>query len=186
MNYLEYDRHHIFEEQKATFRLLFNEIDLSKICFVGGVADYLNLRDYYDMPVHDLDVVYQDEADLEPLKKYIEMERYHCKFYEFDEMEVLVGQHFINNKRVHIDFFRRNFIYGGVTTSMLLGREVRHSTFESMKKFHNDHIGKLTSRAMGVDYEWKRLYKHSKKASLYNLVTYQQEKQSKELMYERA
>ena len=45
-----------------------------------------------------------------------------------------------------------------------------------MKKVHNDEIPLKTSEARGNSYEWKRLYKHSKKASLYNNVIFLQEK----------
>lgn len=184
MDYLEFDNTHIFKEQKATFQLLFETLNLDKVYFVGGVADYLNLRDHFEMPVHDVDIVYQDERDLAPLWDRITLRRHVCKFYEFDEMEVLVGDYFIYGKRVHIDCFKRNLMYGGVSKSQLLGETVRHSSFETMRKFHNDHVGKLTSRVMGVNYEWKRLYKHSKKASLYNLVRYKEQKEQNVLAYE--
>lgn len=183
MDYLNYDNKAIYEEQKATLRVVFEHLDLSKVTFVGGVADYLNLRHEFRMPVHDLDIVYTNEADLQPLIDIVGVHRHKCKFYEFDEMEVLVTEHMINDKRVHIDFFKRNFIYGGVNVSPLLGTNVRHTSFESMKKFHNDHVAKLTSKALGMNYEWKRLYKHSKKASLYNLIEYRREKNIKELDY---
>ena len=184
MNYKAFDTNYIYEEQQATFRLLFETLDLSKVSFVGGIADYLNLRDYYEMPVHDVDLVYWNEEDLEPLWKKMSLRRHVCKFYEFDKMEVLVGDYFVNGKRVHIDCFKRNHIYGGISQSELLGETVQHASFGTMLKFHNEHVAKLTSKAMGSNYEWKRLYKHSKKASLYNLVRYRQEKKHNTLLHE--
>ena len=80
--YSEYDRKHIFNEQQATFESVFSKVDLSKIAFVGGVADYLNLRDYYDMPVNDLDIIFQDEEDLRQIIDNEGVERVACKFYK--------------------------------------------------------------------------------------------------------
>jgi len=183
MDYLKKDNLAIYEEQKATFQFIFDHVNLSKIAFVGGVADYINLRDYYKMPVHDLDIIYQNEDDLKEIINKIGVKRHLCSFYKFDQMQVLVADFFINNKRVHIDFFKRNYIREGITTSYLLGHQVKHSSFESMQKFHNAHVSMLTSDALGEKYEWKRLYKHSKKASLYNMICYQKEKLTKDLSH---
>jgi len=174
--YSEYDRKHIFNEQQATFESVFSKVDLSKIAFVGGVADYLNLRDYYDMPVNDLDIIFQDEEDLRQIIDNEGVERFDCKFYKYNSKEVLVSEFFVDGKRVHIDYYQRNFSAVRLTQSYLLGYRVMHASFKEMKKFHNDQIGRLTSSAMGKDYDWKRLYKHSKKASLYNNVDYLSEK----------
>ena len=184
MRVLKTDEAYIFDEQKEVFRVLFKDIDLTKITFVGGVADYLNLREYYDLPLHDIDIAYKDEADLQKVIDLIGVKRYYSKFYEFDQPKVLVTNYLINNKPVHIDFFNKRFTHNSIAKSMLLGQEVRHASFETMKQFHNTQISKLTSEALGNNYEWKRLYKHSKKASLYNLITYQKNKIEKELAYE--
>jgi len=183
MNQTKPDTIAIFEEQKATFRMLFECLDLSKVVFVGGVADYLNLRAYYEMPVHDIDIRYTDNEDLEAVREHISLHQHSSEFYECEQNQVLVGEYVVNQKSVHVDFFKPNFKYYGYTTSTLLGREVRHSSFQTMKRFHNDHIAKLTSSSLGPRYKWKRLYKHSKKASLYNLVSYQEEKESKIVLH---
>ncbi|MBV1923926.1 MAG: hypothetical protein KUG68_07865 [Flavobacteriaceae bacterium] len=183
MNYLKKDNLSIYHEQKATFQFIYDHVDLSKITFVGGVADYINLRDYYKMPVHDLDIIFQDEEDLKEIIKKIGVKKYTSSFYKIDQMEVLVAKFFINNKSVHIDFFKLNNIREGISKSYLLGKQVQHSSFKSMQTFHNTYVGKLTSDVLGEKYEWKRLYKHSKKASLYNMITYQKEKLVKELIH---
>lgn len=174
--YTNYDLQYIFEEQQATFRHIFNLLDTSKIAFVGGVADYINLREYYHMPVHDLDVVYENEEDLKPIIETDGVKRYKCNFYKFNTDKVLVSEFFVNQKRVHIDYFKRNFFSIKLSQSVLLGEKVWHASFQEMKKFHNDQIGMLTSDKMGKLYDWKRLYKHSKKASLYNNIAFLEEK----------
>ncbi|WP_035091343.1 MULTISPECIES: hypothetical protein [Aquimarina] len=178
ITYEEKDRANIFLEQQEVFKQIFELLDCSKIAFVGGVADYINLRSYYDMPVHDLDIIYQDEEDLVSVIEKYNLIRHGINFYNINESkEVLVSEIFINNKRVHIDYFKRNFAMIELKESYLLGRKVLHCSFSEMMKFHNDHIPLLTSQAMGSNYEWRRLYKHSKKASLYNNVCYLKEKE---------
>lgn len=174
--YQEYDQAQIFKEQQAALKNVYSLTDLSKIAFVGGVADYINLRPYYEMLINDLDIIYKEEEDLQMFIKKNDIKRYTCKFYKFNSQEVLVAEYLINGKRVHIDYYRRNFSVMKLTQSYLLGVKVWHASFGEMKKFHNDQIGRLTSAAMGKDYDWKRLYKHSKKASLYNNVDYLEEK----------
>lgn len=177
ITYLEKDQKNIFLEQQAVFEKIFDLLDLSKIAFVGGVADYINLRDYYDMPVHDLDIIYQEEEDLAPIIEKERLIRHAINFYNInDAQEVLVSEIFVNDKRVHVDYFKRNFGQVRLQESMLLGHKVLHASFDEMKKFHNDHIPLLTSEVMGTNYDWKRLYKHSKKAGLYNNVEYLKEK----------
>ncbi|AXT58663.1 hypothetical protein J8L88_20760 [Aquimarina sp. MMG015] len=177
ISYEEEDRANIYLEQQAVFEKIFQLLDSSKIAFVGGVADYINLRSYYEMPVHDLDIIYQDEKDLTPVIEKYNLRRHGINFYNINESrEVLVSEIFINKKRVHIDFFKRNFSKMRLQESYLLGTKVLHTSFDEMMKFHNDHIPLLTSDTMGANYEWRRLYKHSKKASLYNNVRYLKEK----------
>jgi len=179
--YEEKDRLNIYSEQQAVFRKIFGLLDRSKIAFVGGIADYINLRPYYDMPVHDLDIIYQSEEDLKPVLKKYNLIRHGINFYDVnDSKEVLVSEIFVNNKRVHIDYFKRNFSHVRLKESHLLGYKVLHADFDEMMKFHNDHIPLLTSNAMGEKYEWRRLYKHSKKAALYNNICYLRDKGSLE------
>ncbi len=170
------DSEHIFKEQQLAFELLFKYVDPLWIVFVGGVADYLNLREYYDMPVHDIDVVYERQEDIQDMLQVVGAEQHQCKFYENDNKDVLTSEFHVNGMRVHFDFFRRNFFSIPTTRSQLLGRTVQYASFDEMQRFHNEHIPKLTSRATGRHYEWKRLYKHSKKASLYNNVCFLKER----------
>ena len=176
-NYLEFDEYNIFYEQKETLNYLFNNVDLEKVAFVGGVADYLNLRKYYQMPINDVDIIFEEEDVLDTLKEKNELVKYQCSFYQNrDVREVLVSNHDINGKKVHVDYFKRNFGSIGMAKSFLLGQPVYHASFEEMKQFHNNQIPKLTSETMREKYEWKRLYKHSRKGSLYNNIVYLKEK----------
>lgn len=174
--FLQEDEKNIFYEQKQALKNIFEKLDMSKIAFVGGIADYINLRTYYDMPVNDIDIIYKDEEDLLPIKENDGITRYFSRFYE-QEGEVLVSEFMINDKNVHTDFYQRDFSRIRMVQSPLLGTMVWHATFNEMKTFHNNQIPLITSEAMGRKYEWKRLYKHSKKASLYNNVCYLQEKE---------
>ncbi|CAA9197830.1 hypothetical protein ACHRVW_16125 [Flavobacterium collinsii] len=174
--FLKEDEKNIFYEQKQALKNIFEKLDMSKIAFVGGIADYINLRSYYDMPINDIDIIYQDEEDLLPIKENDGITRYFTRFYDL-EVEVLVSEFKIDNKEVHADFFKRVFSKIRLVQSPLLGTMVWHATFNEMKAFHNNQIPLITSEAMGQKYEWKRLYKHSKKASLYNNVCYLEEKQ---------
>ncbi|RZS92504.1 hypothetical protein [Aquimarina brevivitae] len=176
---LELDHQYIYQEQKETINFVLNTLDISKIAFVGGVADYLNLRQYYQMPVNDLDIIFENEEDLEPIKDQSDLQKFRCSFYQNDKVkEVFVSEYFVNERRVHIDYFKRNFGPIRLTKSPLLGTIVYHASFEEMKKFHNNQIPLLTSKNMGEKYEWKRLYKHSRKASLYNNIEFLKEKNS--------
>jgi hypothetical protein len=175
-DFLEEDTNTIFLEQQKAFDHIFNKLDLSKIAFVGGVADYINLRSYYEMPINDLDIIYENEEDLSSIIENGEITRHITSFYKMNIGEVLVSEFNVNGKDVHIDFYKRKFSKMSLMKSLLLGKMVWHATFKEMKKFHNNQIPELTSEVAGKDYEWKRLYKHSKKASLYNNVSYLEEK----------
>ncbi|WP_264529082.1 hypothetical protein [Flavobacterium sp. N502540] len=174
--FLKEDEQNIFYEQKQALKNIFENLDITKIAFVGGIADYINLRAYYDMPINDIDIIYENEDDLSLIKKNEGITRFFNRFYDL-QGEVLVSEYLINDKNVHTDYYKRDFSKIGLTQSYLLGEMVWHATFDEMKTFHNDQIPKLTSDATGEKYEWKRLYKHSKKASLYNNVCYLDEKQ---------
>ncbi len=182
--YSDQDRANIFVAQQEALAHVFNVIDLSKIAFVGGVADYINLRSYYDMPVHDLDILYEKEEHLKPIIENEGVIRHFSPFYKMSKGKVLVSEFFTNGKRVHTDYFKRNFYELRLTQSPLLGTLVWHASFKEMKKFHNEQIPELTSGTMGRDYEWKRLYKHSRKASLYNNVGYLKEKEQLQTLNE--
>jgi hypothetical protein len=166
ITFLKEDEKNIFYEQQQALKNIFEKLDLSKIAFVGGIADYINLRSYYDMPVNDIDIIYEQDG----------ITKYFSRFYNTGG-EVLVSEFFVNNKNVHTDFYKRNFSKIKLTQSPLLGKMVWHATFNEMKTFHNIQVPEVTSAAMGKKYEWKRLYKHSKKASLYNNISYLEEKQ---------
>jgi len=170
------DEKNIFQEQKEALKSIFEKLDMSKIAFVGGIADYLNLRSYYDMPVNDIDIIYENEADLLPIQEQYGIRKYCTRFYSMEAGEVLVSEYPFNNKKIHADYYKRNFSRIKLTQSPLLGRMVWHASFTEMKEFHNKQVPLITSQAMGANYEWKRLYKHSKKASLYNNVCYLEEK----------
>jgi hypothetical protein len=176
ITFLKEDEKNIFYEQQQALKNIFEKLDLSKIAFVGGIADYINLRSYYDMPVNDIDIIYEEEEDLLPIKEQDGITKYFSRFYNTGG-EVLVSEFFVNNKNVHTDFYKRNFSKIKLTQSPLLGKMVWHATFNEMKTFHNIQVPEVTSAAMGKKYEWKRLYKHSKKASLYNNISYLEEKQ---------
>lgn len=175
--YEKEDRANIYYEQQVALESIFELLDRSKIAFVGGIADYINLRSFYDMPVNDLDIIYQNEEDLSPVIENYNLRRHGINFYHInDSNQVLVSEIFVNDRRVHVDYFKRNFAHIRLKESFLLGYKVLHARFDEMMKFHNDHIPLLTSDAMGSGYEWRRLYKHSKKAALYNNVCYLKEK----------
>ena len=54
---LKEDEQNIFYEQKQALKNIFKNLDITKIAFVGGIADYINLRSYYDMPINDIDII---------------------------------------------------------------------------------------------------------------------------------
>ncbi|REG99100.1 hypothetical protein [Flavobacterium aquicola] len=174
--FLEIDKKNIFTEQQKALGFIFDNLDLSKIAFCGGVADYLNLRQYYQMHINDLDIIYENEEDLDPIKNKVDVKRYISKFYRTRNGETLVYKFKIYGKEINVDNFPKDFSTLTLTQSPLLGKMVWHSSFNEMKKFHNNEIHLKTSEIAGINYEWKRLYKHSKKASLYNNVTFLEEK----------
>ena len=181
MKSISKDELNIFDEQKAAFRFLFETVNLDDVVFVGGVADYLNIRDHFELPVHDIDISYYNDQVIEDLSQKISLEKHNSRFYDCDSYEVHIGKFYIGKKRVHFDLFRPNFSYCGIATSELLGRTVQHSCFDTMRRLHNDHISQFTSKATAQDYNWNRLYKHSRKAGLYNLITYRKEKGTNEI-----
>ncbi|PXY46376.1 hypothetical protein [Flavobacterium hydrophilum] len=175
-SFLEYDKKNILTEQQKALGFVFDNLDLSKIAFCGGIADYLNLRQYYQMRVNDLDIMYENEEDLNPIKHKVDIKRYTSKFYRTKNGETLVYKFKIYGKEINVDNFPNDFSRLGLTQSPLLGKMVWHSSFDEMKKFHNNEIHLKTSEIAGINYQWKRLYKHSRKASLYNNVTFLEEK----------
>lgn len=175
-SFLEFDQKNILTEQQKALGFIFDNLDLSKIAFCGGIADYLNLRQYYQMRVNDLDIMYENEEDLNPIKNKVDIKRYTSKFYRTKNGETLVYKFKIHGKEINVDNFPNDFSRLALTQSPLLGKMVLHSSFNEMKKFHNSEIHLKTSEVTGINYEWKRLYKHSRKASLYNNVTFLEEK----------
>ena len=180
-NYFDIDNRLIFYEQKQVLQKLFDKVDLSKIVFVGGIADYLNLRDHYYLTVNDVDVAYENESDLQPFLETYPCERFKSKFYGIFSDTVIIADLPVGEKVVHFDFFQRKINYDRVKTTKLLGKKVLHMNFDAMRNFHNKEIGKQISKVAQKEYEWKRLYKHSIKASLYNFIYHDLDKEYREL-----
>jgi hypothetical protein len=175
-SFLEYDKKNIRSLQQMALEFLFNNVNLSKVVFCGGIADYLNLRQYYDITINDIDLLFENEQDLQPMMNKLETKRYRSKFYKTKNGEALVHIFRIGENAINIDSFPRDFSHSTFIQSTLLGKMVWHTSFEESKKNHNNEIHLNTSAAKGIDYQWRRLYKHSRKASLYNNVTFLEEK----------
>jgi hypothetical protein len=175
ISFLELDKQNIFNEHQEVLEFIFNTLDISKIGFVGGIADYINLRQYYEMPINDIDIIYENENDITAVDGVMKLEKFYANFFQLSSNEVLVSEFKIGDKNVHIDYYKRNFNNLRLKQSPLLSKMVWHIPFKEMQRFHNMMIPELTSEAMGTDYDWERLYKHSKKAALYNNVTYLKE-----------
>ncbi len=177
MDTLKYDKSHILESRQEALHLLFSTLDLTKVSFVGGIADYINLRGKYVMPINDIDLVFRDEEDLKALAQVLPLKRFESK-YATDTNIVYVTNFEHKTAPIHIDCFRQHTIYNRPTsTSDLLGHQVNHHSFKGMKQFHNEHVELMSSDSKLHEYEWKRLYKHSRKAALYNLICYKRDKQ---------
>ncbi|WP_408028959.1 hypothetical protein [Tenacibaculum xiamenense] len=143
---------------------------MKKIVFIGGIADYINLRKQYHLMVNDIDIAFENENDIAPFLNNYGYKKYRNRFYSSEENEVIVVNIPIGGKSVHFDFFKKGFRHLEVEHSYLLGEKVMHAGFNRMRRFHNREIGNQTSTMQRERYEWKRLYKHSIKASLYNAV----------------
>lgn len=179
MKDLNYDKTHILPEHQKLFEILFKTMNLEKVVFVGGIADYLNLRHEFDMPINDIDLCFRDTEHIKNFSQIYPMRKY-PSVYTKDALAVYTGAVQIAKRRIHFDLFQQPSIFTRpVSQSELLGRKVLHTSFEGMRDFHNEHVGLLSSEQMGHEYEWKRLYKHSRKAALYNMITYKREKQFK-------
>lgn len=175
-SFLDYDKKNIRSLQQMALEFLFNNVDMSKIVFCGGVADYINLREYYDITINDIDLIYENELDIKPIINKLETRRYNSKFYKTKNGEALVTIFRIGEMSINIDSFPRDFCKSAYTQSYLLGKMVWHTSFEDSKNSHNNEVHLNTSEAKGNDYQWRRLYKHSRKASLYNNITFLEEK----------
>jgi hypothetical protein len=172
MNTLAYDTQHIYEEHRETFALLRDTIDLSQVAFVGGIADYLNLRGRQEMPINDFDLIISNPSVIAPLKNKLRFTQTETLYLD-ESSAVFQANNNVNNCYVHLDFFVVTSIYEhSLITSNFLGTAVRHHDFETMRKFHNNQIPVFNSVVKGIEYDWKRLYKHSSKAGLYNLLSY--------------
>lgn len=170
MNYLQYDTTHIYKEHQDTFALLRDTIDLEQVAFVGGIADYLNLRGHHKMPVNDFDLVISNPAVIDPLKEIIHFAHTET-LYLNETSSVFQSNYIVDDCCVHLDFFEVSSIYEHpICRSEFLGTEVQHYDFETMRTFHNNQISVFTTDVKGADYDWKRLYKHSRKGGLYNLI----------------
>ncbi|RKR05624.1 hypothetical protein C8C83_4975 [Flavobacterium sp. 90] len=175
-SFLEYDKRNIRGFQQMALEFLFNNVNMSKVVFCGGIADYINLREYYDITINDIDIIFENEQDLQPMISKLPTRRYPSKFYKTKNGEALVNIFRVGETSINIDSFPRDFSNATHIQSPLLGKMVWHTSFEESKINHNNEIHLNTSQAKGNDYEWKRLYKHSRKASLYNNVTFLEEK----------
>lgn len=175
-SFLEYDKKNIRQLQQMALEFLFNNVNMSKVVFCGGIADYLNLREYYDITINDIDLLFENELDLLPMTNKLATKRYLSKFYKTKNGEALVNIFRVGENSINIDSFSRDFSNSTFIQSPLLGKMVWHTSFEESKKNHNNEIHLNTSAAKGIDYQWRRLYKHSRKASLYNNVTFLEEK----------
>lgn len=175
-SFLEYDKKNIRSLQQMALEFLFNNVNMSKIVFCGGIADYLNLREYYDITINDIDFLFENELDLQPMTNKLVTRRYISQFYEAKNGVALVNIFNVGEASINIDSFPIDFSNLIYTQSPLLGKMVWHTSFEFSKKNHNNEIHLNTSEARGINYQWKRLYKHSRKASLYNNVTFLEEK----------
>lgn len=182
MDSIKYDTKHILKEHQEALQLLFDAVDLSKITFVGGIADYLNLRTHFKLPINDIDMVFSDYKTLEEFGKIVPLKRFKST-YHTDTDSVFIGNYTSKGHEIHFDFFKQYSIHKTANSkSSLLGQTVYHTTFKGMQDFHNGQIASLTSDVTKDKYDWKRLYKHSRKAALYNLLCYKQEKE--QLTYE--
>ncbi|WP_337965496.1 hypothetical protein [uncultured Flavobacterium sp.] len=175
-SFLEYDKRNIRGFQQMALEFLFNNVNMSKVVFCGGIADYINLREYYDITINDIDIIFENEQDLQPMITKLATRRYLSKFYKTKNGEALVNIFRVGETSINIDSFPRDFSNETHIQSPLLGKMVWHTSFEESKDNHNNEIHLNTSQAKGNDYEWRRLYKHSRKASLYNNVTFLEEK----------
>lgn len=173
---LEYDKKNIRSFQQMALEFLFNNVNMSKVVFCGGIADYINLREYYDITINDIDLIFENEIDLQPMTSKLATKRYNSKFYKTKSGEALVNIFRVGDKSINIDSFPRDFTNVTHIQSPLLGKMVWHTSFEDSQKNHNNEIHLNTSEAKGIDYQWRRLYKHSRKASLYNNITFLEEK----------
>ena len=177
MNYFEYDTAHICKEHRQLFKELFQCLDLDKVVFVGGIADYLNLRPDFEMPINDIDLTFRSKSHITAFTQRYPMKR-HESIYSNDALHVFTGGCTINGRHIHFDFFQQDSVFiRPVAKSELLGQQVLHTSFVGMQAFHNEYIALMSSDEQAENYEWKRLYKHSKKASLYNLLSYRKEKE---------
>ena len=174
--FLDYDRTNIALFQQMALQFIFDNVDLNKVAFCGGIADYVNLREYYDMDINDIDLMYENERDLHLIMKKLGTKRYISKFYKTKNGEALVHIFRIGKKVINIDSFLKDFSKSNLVRSALLGHMIWHSSFEDCKKNHNDEIPLKISEESGLNYDWKRLYKHSRKAGLYNNVKFLEEK----------
>lgn len=165
---LHIDETLIYKEQQEVLGYVFEKIDLSAIVFIGGIADYINLRENYHLVINDIDIAYENEEDIADFIQEYGYTKYKNKFYKTLNNEVTVVEIPFGDKSVHFDFFKKDFKKIGINESFLLGKKVRHGSFDEMRNFHNKEIGNQTSTMQNEKYEWKRLYKHSIKASLYN------------------
>ncbi|MEP2935287.1 MAG: hypothetical protein ABJM06_06190 [Gilvibacter sp.] len=176
MNHLEYDTENIYNEHRKTFEMLRDHIDLSQVAFVGGIADYLNLRGHHKMPVNDFDMVISNPLVIEPLKELIRF-AHTDTLYLNETSSVFQSNYIVDDCCVHLDFFMVSSIYEqAVCTSQFLGTPVQHYDFATMREFHNNQISIFTTDVKGEAYDWKRLYKHSRKGGLYNLIALKNKK----------
>lgn len=186
MDVLKYDRAHILKEHQEILHVIFETIDMDKVVFVGGIADYLNLRPKYQMPVNDIDLCFRAKEHIANFEKRFKMTRY-PSLYMRDAKAVFNGECVVDGKSVHFDFFQQSSIYTRpISQSSLLGQKVLHTSFEGMQAFHNEHIELLCSDSLGEKYNWKRLYKHSRKAALYNMISFKMEREKNQIHEEIA
>jgi len=153
--------------QDIAMSIIKSTIGLDNVIFVGGVADYMNLKGFVDMPINDIDLVYNDKKDLINFLEHFNVvyRNVNSNVYKEYLKEYITLDIDLKVTTVRIDLFNRTNEITDIEHGEFYGYNIKYASSNNMSKFHNDMISKLANSK-----DKKRLRKHSKKASYYNML----------------
>lgn len=162
--------------QKIAIHTLLECVDSKNIIFVGGIADYVNLRKFINLKINDIDVVVEGIAQLAFLSGYYGVESTGNPTYPGLHREYFITDIPVGSDIVRIDLFEMDHIDVEYRVETLLNHQVKVATPSHMWSFHKQEVSRLQCDGNGcihphcgesLDPDRKRLLKHSRKMTFY-------------------
>ena len=154
----------IGKNEQIALRFLIDNIK-SKAVYVGGVADYINLRSHKEMRIKDIDIIVNYRDCLKPL-----YDNYHMAYKDNITYPGISKEYYICDfppaKWVRMDIFIADTKDIDIVHKKILGEMVKCASPSYMYSFHAREVQRLTGNESYLDFR-DRIEKHRKKAVAY-------------------